>query len=100
MSAIKLKIITFPNRPAYRLLCIIHKTLYINFPKYLLEYLSRPEITSIKLLSSIDNFILHTHLSHASHQLRSFTYSTPIIWNKLPRHIRTTSNHNTFKNLL
>ena len=36
MSAIKLKILTSPNRPAYRLLCIIHKTLYINFPKYLL----------------------------------------------------------------
>ena len=32
-SIIKLKILTFPNRPAYRLLCIIHKTLYINFPK-------------------------------------------------------------------
>ena len=49
MSAIKLKILTSPNRPAYRLLCIIHKTLYINFPKYLLESLSRPVITSIKL---------------------------------------------------
>ena len=58
MSAIKLKILTFPNHPAYRLLCIIHKTLYINFPKYLLESLSRPEITSITLRSSIDNFIL------------------------------------------
>ena len=51
MSAINLKILTFPNRPAYRLLCIIHKTLYIIFPKYLLESLSRPEITSIKLRS-------------------------------------------------
>ena len=78
MSAIKLKILTFPNRPAYRLLYIIHKTLYINFPKYLLESLSRPEITSIKLRSSIDNFILQAHLSHSCHQSRSFTCSAPI----------------------
>ena len=100
MSTIKLKILTFPNRPAYRLLCIIHKTLYINFPKYLLEYLSRPEITSIKLRSSIDNFVLQAHLSHSCHQSRSFTCSAPIIWNKLPFHIRSTSNHNSFKNIL
>ena len=33
MSTITFKNITFPNRPAYRLLCIINKTLYINFPK-------------------------------------------------------------------
>ena len=98
MSAIKLKIITFPNRPVYRLLCIIHKKLYINFSKYLLESLSRPE--SIKLRSSIDNFILQAHLSHSCHQLRSFTCSAPIIWNKLPLHIKSTSNHNSFKNLL
>ena len=100
MSAIKLKILTFPNRPAYRLLCIIHKTLYINFPKYLLESLIRPEIISIKLRTSIDNFILQAHLSHSCHKLRSFTYSAPIIWNKLPLHIRSKSNHNSFKNLL
>ena len=79
MSAIKLKILTFPNCPAYRLLCIIHKTLYINFPKYLLESLSRPEITSIKLRLSIDNFILQAHLSHSFHQLHSFTCSAPIM---------------------
>ena len=97
MSAIKLKILTFLNRPAYRLLCIIHKTLYINF---LLESLSRLEITSIKLRSSIDNFILPAHLSHSCHQSRSFTCSAPIIWNKLPLHIISTSNHNSFKNLL
>ena len=100
MSAIKLKILTFPNRPAYRLLCIIHKTLYINFPKYLLESLSRPEITSIKLRSSIANFVLQAHVSHSCHQSRSFTCSAPIIWNKLPLHIRSTSNHNSFKKLL
>ena len=100
MSAIKLKILTFPNRPSYRLLCIIHNTLYINFPKYLLDSLSRPEITSIKLRSSIDNFVLQAHLSHSCHQLRSFTCSVPIIWNKLPLHIRSTSNHNSFKYLL
>ena len=100
MSAIKLKILTFPNRPAYILLCIIHKTLYINFPKYLLESLSRPVITSIKLRSSIDNFVLQAHLSHSCHQSRSFTCSAPIIWNKFPLHIRSTSNHNSFKNLL
>ena len=100
MSAIKLKILNLPNRPAYRLLCIIHKTLYINFPKYLLDSLSRPEITSIKLRSSIDNFILQAHLLHSCHQSRSFTCSAPIIWNKLPLHIRSTSNHNSFKNLL
>ena len=100
MSAIKLKIITFPNRPAYILLCIIHKTLYTNLPKYLLESLSRHEITSIKLRPSIDNFILQAHLSYSCHQLRSFTCSAPIIWNKLPLHIRSTSNHNSFKNLL
>ena len=94
MSAIKLKILTFPNRPAYRLLCIISKTLYINFSKYLLESLSRHKITSIKLRSSIYNFILQAHLSYACHQLRSFTYYVPIIWNKLPLHIRCTSNHN------
>ena len=90
MSTIQLKILTFPNRPAYRLLCIIHKTLDINFPKYLLESLSRPEITSIKLRSPIDNFILQAHLSHSCYQLRSFTCSAPIIWNKLPLHIRST----------
>ena len=101
MSAIiKLKTITFPNCPAYILLCIIYKTLYINFPKYLLESLSRPEITSIKLRSSIDNFVLQAHLSHSCHQSRSFIFSAPIIWNKLPFHIRSTSNHNSFKNLL
>ena len=100
MSAIKLKILTFPNRPAYRLLCIIHKTLYTNFPKYLLESLSRPEITSIKLRSSIDNFVLQAHLSHSCQQSRSFTCPAPIIWNKLPLYIRSTSNHNSFKNLL
>ena len=100
MNAIKLKILTFPNRPAYRLLCIIHKTLYINFPKYLLESLSRPKITSFTLRSSIDNFILQAHLSHSCHQSCSFTCSAPIIWNKLPLHIRFTSNHNSFKNLL
>ena len=100
MSAIQLKILPFPNRPAYRLLCIIHKTIYINFPKYLLESLSHPEITSIKLRSSIDNFILQAHLSHSCYKLRSFTYSAPIIWNKLPLNIRSTSNHNTFKNYL
>ena len=72
MNAIKLKILTFPNRPAYRLLCIIHKTFYINFPKYLLESLSHPGITSIKLRSSIDNFVLQAHLSHSCHQSRSF----------------------------
>ena len=99
MSAIKLKILTFPNRPAYRLLCIIHKTLYINFPKYLLESLSRPKITSIKLRTSIGNVVLQAHLSHSCHQLRSFTWSAPIIWNKLHLHIRFISNHNSFKNL-
>ena len=100
MSVIKLKILTFPNRPAYRLLYIIHKTLYINFPKYLLESLSRPEITSFKLRSSIDNFVLQAHLSHLCHQSRSFTCSAPIILNKLPFNIRSTSNHNSFKYLL
>ena len=63
MSAIKLKILTFPNRPAYRLFCITHNTLYINFSKYLLKSLSHPEITNIKLRSSIDNIILQTNLS-------------------------------------
>ena len=87
MSAIKLKILTLLNRPAYRLLCIIHNTLYINFPKYLLESLSRPEITNIKLRSSTDNFILQTHLSHSCHQSRSFTYSAPIKLNMLPLHL-------------
>ena len=100
MSAIKLKILTFPNRPAYRLLCIIHKTLYINFPKCLLESLSRPKITSIKLRSSIDNFVLQAHLSYSCHQLRPFIRSAPIIWNKLPLRIRSTSNKYSFKNLL
>ena len=72
MSAIKLKILTFPNHLTYRLLCIIHETLYINFPKYLLESQRRPEIISIKLRSSIDNFILQALLSHSYHQLLSF----------------------------
>ena len=93
---IQLKILTFPNRPAYRLICITHKILYINFPKYLLESLSLPEITNIKLRTTIDNFILQARVSHSCHQLRSFTCSAPIIWNKLPLHIRSTSNHNLF----
>ena len=65
MSAIILKILTFPNRPAYRLLCIINKTLYINFPKYLLVSLSRLDITSIKLRHQLTilyyKLIYHIH---------------------------------------
>ena len=59
-------------------------------------YVYDNEITSIKLKSSIDNFILQAHLSHSCHQLRSFTCAAPIIWNKFPPNIRSTSNHNIF----
>lgn len=87
------------NLIEYRLLLVVYKALDKNSPEYLNDLLKI--YNPPRSLRSENQKLLTPVLSKTNKAARAFCAIGPDLWNKLPRHVRLSSNVNIFKfNLL
>ena len=87
-------------RIMYKICMLVYKCLTGNAPNYLKSLISvkvyRPGLRA----ESQGPFLDPPKVKHETFLKRSFAYSGPLYWNKLPLEIRTSSSEIHFKNLL
>ena len=93
----KLSWLKFADRIDYHKLVTVHKCLYGNAPEYLAEKVIYNTYDSTKQLRSNTNKLLKVPKSRTNIFQKSFAYSGPSIWNKLPGTLRFTKSICTFK---
>ena len=85
----------------YKVAMLVFKSIQDMAPKYLTELLTENKISRLALHSAHRNKLLTiprtTRKTFAS---RAFSVYGLAVWNKLPDHIRTSANYNTFKRKL
>ena len=87
------------KRIEFKLLLLTYKSLHQSAPHYLQELLY-PYVPHRTLRSSSTSQLVPYITRTKSYGHRSFSYSSPSLWNNLPHNIRTASNENIFKHLL
>jgi hypothetical protein len=90
------------QRSIFKLLQLVHKCLYQNAPKYLIDMLvlqpTPTRATRSTVHSSMKLIIPHTH--KATFAARSFSVMGPTYWNSLPQDLRTCASFLTFRRKL
>jgi len=83
-------------RISYKLSLLTWKALHIAEPSYLSELTS--PYTLNRTLRSVNTGLLVLPTGVTSHfASRSFSVSSPSVWNSLPAHVRSIDNPSTFK---
>ncbi len=83
----------------FKLLLLTYKSLHQSAPHYLQELL-HPHVPHRTLRSSSTSQLVPYITRTKSYGHRSFSHSSPSLWNNLPHNIRTAPNDNIFKHLL
>ena len=84
------------QRINFKVLCITHKCVHGNAPRYLSD-LVQPYSPPRQLRSSSQNLLCQPAAHMKTYGERSFTVAAPRLWNKLPEEIRICQNYVTFK---
>jgi hypothetical protein len=89
------------QRVDYKLCCHVHNVSIGHAPAYLSDMLTAcadvPSFSRLRTSSSGDYVVPRTRLKFGE---RAFAVSAPLIWNNLPRELKTTKCTATFKRLL
>ena len=84
------------QRVDYKIALIVFKCLYIeDFPSYLKDLIQ--VYTPSRSLRSADKLLLTKPITKLKVGERSFCYSAPVVWNKLPFELRSCTRLPTFK---
>ena len=92
----KLSRLRFRDRLSYHKALYVQRCLYGNIPEYLSSQISYVTNRSGMQLRSTTNQLLKIPKANTNTYRKSFSYSGPTIWNKLPESLRSMSNTNTF----
>ncbi|CAC5426205.1 unnamed protein product [Mytilus coruscus] len=93
----KLSWLRFTDRIIYHKALYVHRCLYGSVPEYLSNKISYVTNKNGMQLGSNTTQLLNIPKTRTNTFRRSFSYSGPTLWNKLPEALRHMSNINTFK---
>ena len=93
----KLSWLRFTDRVIYHKALYVHRCLYGSVPEYLSNKISYVSNKNGMQLRSNTTQLLNIPKARTNTFRRSFSYSGPTLWNKLPEALRHMSNINTFK---
>ena len=97
-ALVKLHWLPIPQRIVYKILLLVYKALNNKGPKYLAEMLVRHQPT--RALRSADQNLLTEIKTQKLYGERSFAFSGPYLWNRLPPHVRKSESVDIFKKRL
>jgi len=83
------------KRINYKILVLTFKCIHDTAPIYLSELLHRRSNKGTRLDNK--NYLIVPKIKKSTYGGRSFNYTAPYLWNKLPDHIRCETNLQTFK---
>ena len=93
-----MKWLSFRKRFQFRLLCLTHKTLFLDRHVYIRGLLTSRNI--LPHLRSSDYTLLDLSVTRNVMRSRSFTSMAPTIWNMLPYRLRRLKSSHVFANNL
>ena len=86
-------------RIEFKILLITYKAVHLSVPPYLVSQL-KYKIKTSHDLRHYDNLLLKEPYSKSKISVRSFSICAPILWNKIPFYIRSSSTVSVFKKRL
>ena len=98
----KLNWLPIRERIHYKVLSLIHKSLFGTAPEYLKNMFTKLPTAQRTLRSSMDttNKLLVPFVKKKTFANRSISVMGPVLWNQLPRHLRNIDSFETFKSHL
>ena len=88
------------ERINFKILCLVHKCLHNNEPKYLKDLLQLKTFTRNTRASTCRFTLTEPRTVKATFANRAFSVQGPVLWNKLPVSLREATDFKIFKRLL
>ncbi len=85
------------DRVEYRLVTMVHKSLYRTAPDYIQEMFKFVTDVSLRQNRYVDNSKLYLPTGNDIKVLLSFQYAAGAVWNKLPVHVPEAESTPAFK---